>query len=428
MADRYWEPKAIAVAQVASGSIDSVDATPSNNTFAVAIGGVVISTPGATDVATTAGNLRSLLQNSTHPYFAAITWGGSGGTITATAVVPGAPFDVNLTESGAGSGSVTNFADTTSSESPHDASDPTNYDGSLSLPSAGDRLFVANSGVSLLYGLDALSAVALDELIIEQTFTGEIGLKRSEFATSEDGASTDPKVSEYRDDYFVCNVQAVSIGRAGELNQTSGGSKRIKIDNKNNTGPFLRVENTIATVNTDGEPAIQYLVNAASGTVEIVNAPAGVGLGTDEPGESGNAGIVQIVDSTSASRVFLGEGMNVSTWRQQGGQNTLVGGPNDIGEVSVDGGELNIRGRDFAVTTLNIRGGEVIDSHINTSGVEWVTINMDGGQLDLTATQEDRTVTTVVPNRGTIIASWDDLNVTNFNVPAGIKEMRIASV
>ena len=40
MAVRYWKPRTVAVAQVDTGSIDSVDATPSNNVFAVTIGGV----------------------------------------------------------------------------------------------------------------------------------------------------------------------------------------------------------------------------------------------------------------------------------------------------------------------------------------------------------------------------------------------------
>ena len=42
MATRYWKPRVSAVVQVASGTIDTVDGTPSNNTFTVTIGGVVV--------------------------------------------------------------------------------------------------------------------------------------------------------------------------------------------------------------------------------------------------------------------------------------------------------------------------------------------------------------------------------------------------
>ena len=70
----YFLGTATAVAQVHTGSIDSLDATPANNTFTVTIGGVAISQVGVTDVATTAAALVVLLNASTHPYFAAKSW------------------------------------------------------------------------------------------------------------------------------------------------------------------------------------------------------------------------------------------------------------------------------------------------------------------------------------------------------------------
>jgi len=74
MATIRWISGTIAVAQLETGSIDSVDATPANNTFTVTIGGVAISQVGDTDVATTAAALVVLLNASTQAYFAAITW------------------------------------------------------------------------------------------------------------------------------------------------------------------------------------------------------------------------------------------------------------------------------------------------------------------------------------------------------------------
>jgi len=185
MAKNEWEGRADAVAQIATGSIDTVDGTPANNTFVVTIGGITVSEVGDTDVATTAAAFVVTLNASTHPYFAAITWANpSAGTITGTADTAGVPFIAALTVTGGGTGTVTDFAGTTVSSGPNDWSTAINW--SLgTVPVNGDDVFLRKSDVNISWGIDQ-NAVTLDSLIIEKTYTGKIGLRRTEFATTSD--------------------------------------------------------------------------------------------------------------------------------------------------------------------------------------------------------------------------------------------------
>lgn len=119
MTQLVHESDAAAVAQVSTGVIGGLDATPANNSFTVTIGGIAITVPGDTDVATTAAALRSALNASKHPNFAVITWSGTGGNIIGTADQAGIPFTARLTKNGTGSATVTDFVLTTANAGVH---------------------------------------------------------------------------------------------------------------------------------------------------------------------------------------------------------------------------------------------------------------------------------------------------------------------
>ena len=172
----YFLGSADAVAQVATGSIDTVDGTPANNTFIVTIGGVAVSVVGDTDVATTATNLRTALNASTHPYFEAITWSGSAGDIIGTADAAGAPFIAALTETGAGTGTVTDFAATTASSGPNHWDTAVNWSLAV-VPVNTDDVRIRDSDVTIAWGL-AQSAVTLDTMKVDRSYTGRVGSPR----------------------------------------------------------------------------------------------------------------------------------------------------------------------------------------------------------------------------------------------------------
>lgn len=105
------------MAQVSTAVITAYDTA---TTYKVTIGGVVVSVVGqGGTTATTATALRTALNASTHPYFAAITWSGSGSDITGTADTAGVPF-IATSSVTAGTGTFSAFSTTTASAGPND--------------------------------------------------------------------------------------------------------------------------------------------------------------------------------------------------------------------------------------------------------------------------------------------------------------------
>ena len=127
---------------------------------------------------------------------------------------------------------------------------------------------------------------------------------------------------------------------------------------------------------------------------------------------------MNITDTEAATRVYVGPGTTLTNYVQRGGINVLSAAAT-ITKVQVDSGELDIEGGDFQITELELNGGTVRDKHSNGASAEWVTIDMNAGTLDLTGTDEARTVTTLdwTQGLGDLIIKWDKLTVTNFTLP-----------
>ena len=301
MATKYWIGDEPAVAQISNGSIDSVDGTPANNTFIVTIGDQAISTAGDTDVATTAAALVALLNASTHPYFAAVTWSNpSAGNITGTADTAGVPFVAALTETGAGTGAVTDFSDTTASSGPADWSTALNWsDGSI--PANSDTVIFSGTSNPCVYGL-AQSGVDLTTLEVKQSYTGAIGLRRDVFATSDDGATTDTTVAEYRQDYLDIGAGTIEIGEHAGPGIPSG-SGRLKIDNDSASASTLIIHRTANQATETTLPAVRYKVAHASSVIIVRSAVGGVGIAVDAPGETSTVGTVRVTDQSTSARV-----------------------------------------------------------------------------------------------------------------------------
>jgi len=209
MAIIRWISGAQAVAQLDTGSIDTVDGTPADNTFTVTIGGVAISQVGDTDVATTAAALVALLAASTHPYFSAINWTNpSAGTITGTAATAGVPFLAALTETGAGVGAVTDFSNTTANQGPNVWDFAGNWEGGV-LPGSADEAVLENNKDNIFWGLEGITA--LNALTIRQSYVGFMGLNTDIF--QQGTTSTNTTVVEYRATYMRSDIDTVDIGQ-----------------------------------------------------------------------------------------------------------------------------------------------------------------------------------------------------------------------
>src|SRR3990172_4453638 len=107
MANKYWIGAAAAVAQVSTGTIGVYDAA---TTYRITINGVSVSSIGAGSANAVATALRLAANNSTHPYFASITWSGATNAVIGTSDIAGTPFTASLTATG-GTGTVVDFTD-----------------------------------------------------------------------------------------------------------------------------------------------------------------------------------------------------------------------------------------------------------------------------------------------------------------------------
>ena len=417
MATKRYTGNALAVAQVASGSIDSVDGTPANNTFTVTIGGVAVSVVGNTSAAQTAADLVAALNLSTHPYFAAITWANpSAGNITATADVAGVPFEAALTETGAGSGAVTDFSNDTDCEGPAVLDSPGNYsDGSI--PANGDTLIFADSDQDVAYNLDALSGVGLAALIVEQTYTGLLGLPASSFATNAAPAtSPDDSVPEYRETYLTLGADLIEIGDHNAVNIPNG-ARRLKIDN-NEAGASQTIIYNTAPVGIDANlPAVRLLANNAGADVEIRAAAGGVGFAVENAAETATFGDLTVADESGAARVFVGAGVTFTNWVQHSGRH-VVRSAAAITAAEVEGGELVLRG-DQAVTTLTINAGSVRAENEPSAGNALGTVNLNGGTLSGLGASIARTWGTVNHEGGRLERDSSHVTISTYTPPTG---------
>jgi len=418
MATKYFTGEADAVAQVWTGSIDSVDATPSNNTFTVTIGGVAISVAGVTSAAATAAALVALLNASTHPYFSGITWSvPSGGSVRGTADTAGVPFVAALSKTGAGTGTVTDFAVTTACAGPEHWSSAANWsDGSI--PANTDTVIIEGVSTNILWGI-AQSGVTLASLVIRKTYTGKIGLNGRVFATSKDGETSDASKQEYRQAYLHIGYDRADIGQHVGSG-TPPGSSRTKLRNAKSGASTTVVYDTASAASETGFPAVRLLAAHASADVVVRGAPAGAGIAMDEAGETSTVGAVSI----SSGSLYVGPGVTLTSLSQAGGACVLQAAAT-VTTITITDGTLTTEGN-YTVTTLNAKGGTVFANHIKSSGNAITTLNMTGGRVDGRQNQEARTWDTVNPDQGTILVDDAVVTITTMDAPAGNRQMTVS--
>ena len=359
----------------------------------------------------------------THPYFEAIDFTVSTDTITLTANVAGVPFTATSSVSGGGSGTIGSVTTSTEATGPNHWDEAENW-STGAVPVSTDTVYIRASTQPICWGLDQ-SAVDLGAIFIDQTFTGKIGLRRDQFATSADAAATASSVPEYRQSYLDIGYDACDIGLQRGPG-TANGSTRIKLDNDKAGASETRIHNT-ASAGESNKAAVLLLAANAGADVEVRNAPGGVGLATDEPGETSTFGDITVTDTTTTSNVYVGEGVTLSNWSQRGGANELNAAA-DITSVQTDGGTLLLEG-DYTVTTFTQNGGTTTDNHTDGTAII-TTLNLNGGTLDLTGRRlASRTITTVNHEGGSLQADYSKLVITTWNEPtSGLKQATVSDL
>lgn len=332
---RIFAGDAEAVVQVDTCTI-VLDATPADNVFTVTINGKAISITGITDAETTADALVVLLNASTIPEFAEITWTNVLGVITATADTAGKPFTFASTEVGVGAGTFAQ-ASVTANDGPNVWSAANFKTAGVrgTIPTAGDTVIIEESNVDILYGLDQSSEGDITVLDSRASYTGLIGLKQN----NTDGSIA---YNEYRERYLVIEASAIDIGRgAGD------GSPKIRLSLSGTADSCVvhstgSSDDTHAALEIDGNGNTITALTVLGGSVDVARDDATAG-----------ATITTLVADTGAE-VFVDANCTLGTVSMQGGS------------------VLN----DVAITTLTIHQGTITHTTGNIG-----TANVFGGSL-----------------------------------------------
>ena len=404
MATMYWEGKVSAIAQASTVQITAVSGTPSDATYTITIGGVKIAVVGETNVATTANNLKVALAASTHPYFAAVTWTVSTDTVTGTAVTAGEEVVATSSVAG-GTGTIGAVSSSVANSSPNDWSDADNWSGGA-VPANADVVIIKNTSVSIMWGF-AQSAVDLTSLTVEKSFTGTIGLRADTFLSAGASVAT---VGEYRALYLDIGATDIDLGEHNGPGAPAG-SVRINIDNDKSSASELRVHAT-ADSGEGSNPAVSYLAAHSGADIEVRDAPGGVGIATLVPAETATVGDVNVTSPDSTTNVYIGPGCTLTNFSQKQGINEINAAA-DITAVVVDGGLLLLDGIEYAVATMTINDGTVTDKRVDSGGAEIATLNMNGGELDLTGSAAARTITACNFKAGRILLDDDDVTISS---------------
>lgn len=325
---------------------------------------------GGTTVADVTAAVTAAWNASTQPEFVEITATDSTTHITLTAVTAGVDFIVtaSTTEAGGGAADAQTYVQaTTTANSGPNMWEAENFSGAT-VPGTNDTLVFEKSAVDLLYGIDQ-NALELDLIVIRQSFTGRIGLPR----TNANG------YVEYRQSYLLIDcTPTVKIGE-GE----GSGSGRIKLDLGGDVAAAITVYGR--GTRADSEIPCVLLLGSTTHTLTLLGkADVGAALFA---GEVAQFTTITMGEGTTG-KLVLGETSTLTTINVRGG---TVEASDNVTTINQTAGVMTLRGSATA-TTWTIDGGTAF---YNSSGTGTTIVVGGGGVLDFRQNQSARTMTNV---------------------------------
>jgi len=332
------------------------------------------------------------------------------------------PFIAALTETGAGTGTVTDFVETTANTGPNVWDEAGNWEGGV-LPGAADTAILENNSDNILWNLEGITA--LNALEIRQSYTGLMGLNPDIFQQGATSSTT--SATEYRATYMRSDIDTVDIGQHSGPG-SPGGSKRLKIHNDITTASVMTVHDTGASSQDSAKPAVRFLIDDADVDLIVLGARAGIGIATDKSGETSTMGDITFRSTSPSDSITLGAGVTLANFTQFGGANFL-NGTTDMTLVLVENGSLTIEGSEYNIATLTQNGGSVIENHTDSGGAIITTLNLNGGTFDATQINDARTITTVnLEAPATLRIDPDTVTITTRNLPADQFQLVASSI
>ena len=384
----HWEGTEQAAAQVSTYTVGGTIAD--GDEFKLTIGGIDLAVYAAsTGEGLTIEVVRDGLitawgiNGAVHPFgnimaIAAV----STDQLTLTASIGGVPFTCVPSEDGAAS-TFTETA-TTIPLGPNILGHAANW--SNGLPADDDFVYITNSGTHIAYDLEALQGITVAELHIKKSFFGRIGLRRTEFAISANGVSTNSTIMEYRPAYLKMGADKVFIG-AGN----GSGSDRIKYWNNEATptgDTFVKgtgvksADSALSAIRLRGETV----------DLHVESAIAGVGLAEENPAfgtsteEVFTCAKVYVDDLSSLTSVVCGKNAGFQYWIQFGGTNKIRVG-NTAGTIHIVtsvvgwGGSIEFIPGNYYVATVELRGATIVDNHHIVVNQHVVTVTVGNAEI-----------------------------------------------
>lgn len=386
MPNNRWEPKAQAIPSIWTNTIaltwalnDTITLTLNNKSMVITIGTLITTAQVATTLqqafegaafTDSSASVAPVRGKAAIPEMAELTATVSGSAVTFAASVAGVSIiGFTSTQVTAGDGTSTQTETQT-------ATGPNFYDNidnfSLgSLPAAGEDIFVDNTVVSILYGLDA-SSVALLSFTQAQNFRGDIGLPERNGNGYE----------EYRGKYLQIDAATMLLG-----NGAGTGSRRIKIDSGSATANAITVENTGAPAE-QGLPAVLWKGTNAGNSLEVHAGQVGIAaIG----GESATLANVLL----AGGNVEFGDG--VTTISILTNRSATVSLRSDVTTFISSGGVVTIFG-DAAFAIIICNGGNV--DYRSSGTIDALFLGGPGGTLDCANDNTGRTITDTTLSAG----------------------------
>lgn len=369
MATVKWLGQATAVKQVTTFTPGSVTI---GNTFTLTCNSKTVTvTATAATVANVTGLLVAAASASTAPLeFADVDWTDSTTHVTATSKVAGRPFTITSSAAtGAGSGTPTNVASTTTANSgPNVATVGANWSGG-SAPSNNDTIVFEKSSVDLLYALDvALTGITLR---VENTYTGRVGLPVMNSAG----------YAEYRPTYLAYGCGTVTYAGKGAYFKLDGGSTTtMTLATVNDTGNSSQAG--LGSLQLKASTITALNVNKGSVDVNPFATDAATTLGTLKTGSDGTVS------------VYLGGTCTTTTVTMNGGSVTTNGAVSTV-TINDSASRYTTLGSGTQGTVKNAG----IFNH-TTAGTITSYEGIGTGTLELANGQGSCTISTCVVNEG----------------------------
>lgn len=356
MATRQWLGDAQKTAQVTTATPATIQI---GDIFTLTINGKdAVFVAVDTVVASVVAGLVAAISALTDPEWAEAAATDDTTLVTLTAVTPGKPFVVTSSAvDGGGADTQTLALNTTDGQGPNDFSVAENWideAGAFGVPASGDDLFVDNSAVSILYGLDQSLVAAWASLSIGMGFTGEIGLPRT----------TSTGYAEYRDTHLKLPRATAATETTLLIGKGIGqGSARINIDAGDGRTSVM-VMNAGISIDADTN-AIAFKGTHVSNKLEAIGGTIDLARFGDE------AAVLATMDISGNAVVFASDRVTLTTVNAEGSSRLALASA--MTTLSVNGSSAVTITGSGAITTLNCHAGTVDYQGSGTI----TTLNMD---------------------------------------------------